>query len=76
MTCKNINCADYKECHDDRRRVLEALMNNTLKLQTAYRVCERSYKQNHSWAERAGIDYDHRPFWKVDNEHKEKQRQN
>lgn len=73
MTCKNLDCPDYEACHDDRRRFIEALTNNTVKLQTAYRVCERSYKQNQHWATRAGIDYDHRPFWKDRNEHKAKQ---
>lgn len=64
MTCKNINCEFYKECHNERRRVIEALTGDTNKLATQYRLCQMSYTQNTSWATRAGFEYDHKPFWK------------
>ncbi len=54
----------YKSCHDERRRLVEALTGDINRLAANYRLCQMSYTQNTNWATRAGFEYDHKPFWK------------
>lgn len=67
MTCSNRNCDRYLQCHDHARRVFEALQQDAAWLQTQYKLCEISYKQNVSWGIRSQTSYRHTPFWKEKN---------